>query len=728
MPITTLPTQTDDSVGAVKADGDEFTPEVSNERAARIVEIYEEVGLSDGSTASSINAKLLTRVTGPSSAADNAVARFDATTGKLIKDSSVTIDDAGNIATSGTVDGRDVSADGVKLDSIEAFADVTDAANVAAAGAVMTSRTISTTAPLTGGAALSGDLTLSMPAATSVNDGYATAAQVSKLDGIEDGADVTDSANVAAAGAVMDSDFAGLAVGVLTRTGVGSYAVIKDKLDATTAPGDNDDMMSGYAVGSRWIDVTNDHAYICVDASVGSAVWPQLDGSGGGGGSGDVVGPASATNNAMARFSLTTGKLIKSGPGTIDDSGNIATSGTINGRDVSVDGAKLDGIESGADVTDSVNVAMAGAVMTSRTISTTAPLTGGGALSGDLTIAIPAATAAVNGYATSTQISKLDSIEAGADVTDAANVAAAGAVMTSRQVISGGGLTGGGALSADRTLAVGANADGSIVVNADDIQVGVITDAQHGSRGGGSLHAAATTSTAGFLSSADKTLLDAVVDLAYSRRNRTIIVDEFDHAVEGFGESLDSGATFVRATDDAGAFGVYQAKLNTTAGAAVTLYTLGAMGTIGAGQLRIVGRLRPLTLADASNDYTISLGIGSSADPGATNLIAFVFDRTISTTDWQARTKAAGVATTTGTGVAVSTSYAYFEVIVNSGATSVEFKIGGSTVATHTTNIPATSTVMYNFFKFARVAGSPAFDRQVNIDLLLQDRSFSSAR
>jgi hypothetical protein len=43
----------------------------------------------------------------------------------------------GNIAVSGTVDGRDVATDGTKLDGIEASADVTDATNVAAAGAVM---------------------------------------------------------------------------------------------------------------------------------------------------------------------------------------------------------------------------------------------------------------------------------------------------------------------------------------------------------------------------------------------------------------------------------------------------------------------------------------------------------------------------------------------------------------------------------------------------------------
>ena len=42
-----------------------------------------------------------------------------------------------NVVVSGNVDGRDVSADGTKLDGIEAGADVTDTANVSAAGAAM---------------------------------------------------------------------------------------------------------------------------------------------------------------------------------------------------------------------------------------------------------------------------------------------------------------------------------------------------------------------------------------------------------------------------------------------------------------------------------------------------------------------------------------------------------------------------------------------------------------
>lgn len=41
-------------------------------------------------------------------------------------------------------------------------------------------------------------------------------------------------------------------------------------------------------------------------------------------GSGDVVGPSSATDNAVARFDTTTGKLIQNSVVTIDDSGSVA--------------------------------------------------------------------------------------------------------------------------------------------------------------------------------------------------------------------------------------------------------------------------------------------------------------------------------------------------------------------------------------------------------------------
>ena len=44
---------------------------------------------------------------------------------------------------------------------------------------------------------------------------------------------------------------------------------------ATVAPTADDDSDDDYAVGSRWIDVTADKAYVCLDSTVGAAVWTE---------------------------------------------------------------------------------------------------------------------------------------------------------------------------------------------------------------------------------------------------------------------------------------------------------------------------------------------------------------------------------------------------------------------------------------------------------------------
>lgn len=46
--------------------------------------------------------------------------------------------------------------------------------------------------------------------------------------------------------------------------------------------------------------------------------------------------------------------------------GSVTVTGTVDGRDVAADGSKLDGIEAGADVTDTANVTAAGALMDSE--------------------------------------------------------------------------------------------------------------------------------------------------------------------------------------------------------------------------------------------------------------------------------------------------------------------------------------------------------------------------
>lgn len=138
-------------------------------------------------------------------------------------------------------------------------------------------------------------------------------------------------------------------------------------------------------------------------------------------------------------------------------------------------------------------------VPVTREIAATAPLRidGGAAadLSANRTLSILAASALNAGSMSSADYAKLAAIGAAAP-------------PGSRTLTAGAGLTGGGDLSADRTFDVVANADGSIVVNANDVQVGVLaTDGQHGTRGGGTLHANANGATAGFLTAAHYTLL-----------------------------------------------------------------------------------------------------------------------------------------------------------------------------------------------------------------------------
>jgi len=128
--------------------------------------------------------------------------------------SATTVSATGNITVGGTVDGRDVATDGTKLDGIEsgATADQT-AAEIRTLVESATDSNVFTDADhskLDGiEAGATGDQTnaeirAAVEAATDSN--VFTDADHSKLDGIEASADVTDTTNVTAAGALMDSE------------------------------------------------------------------------------------------------------------------------------------------------------------------------------------------------------------------------------------------------------------------------------------------------------------------------------------------------------------------------------------------------------------------------------------------------------------------------------------------------------------------------------------------
>ena len=145
---------------------------------------------------------------------------------------------------------------------------------------------------------------ISQIAASAVNDGYMSIAYATKLDGIAAGASVT---SVAAAGGTTGLSFTGGPI-----TGAGTLT-LNGTLNADsggtghTAPTVNGLLLIGDAVDEEWkkatitgtapITVTNGAGTITIGAT--------------GIGSGNVVGPASATQHELAKFSSTTGKAIE---------------------------------------------------------------------------------------------------------------------------------------------------------------------------------------------------------------------------------------------------------------------------------------------------------------------------------------------------------------------------------------------------------------------------------
>lgn len=111
---------------------------------------------------------------------------------------------------------------------------------------------------------------------------------------------------------------------------------LKNNLTATTAPGVTDDASKGYTKLSSWIE-NDTNIYECADATIGAAVWKDISSAGGGGVSGDVVGPSSATDNAVARYDTATGKLIQNSGVIIDDSNFVSGINKLNVDDIEID-------------------------------------------------------------------------------------------------------------------------------------------------------------------------------------------------------------------------------------------------------------------------------------------------------------------------------------------------------------------------------------------------------
>ena len=170
--------------------------------------------------ASRVNLGLGTAATTASTAYDAAGAAAAAQAASQPLDADLTtIAAAGNGAVLAASTASFLVADESKLDGIEAAADVTDTANVTAAGALMDSEVTNLTQVKAfdsadydpaGSAAAAQAASQPLDAVLTATTASFLVADESKLDGIEAAADVTDTANVTAAGALMDSEVTNL--------------------------------------------------------------------------------------------------------------------------------------------------------------------------------------------------------------------------------------------------------------------------------------------------------------------------------------------------------------------------------------------------------------------------------------------------------------------------------------------------------------------------------------
>jgi len=268
---------------------------------------------------------------------------------------------SGNIAVTGTVDGRDVATDGTKLDGIEASAtaDQTNAEIRTALEAASDSNVFTDAdhTKLNGIAASANNYVLP--------SGYATETYVgTQITALVDSSPATlNTLNELAAALGDDPNFA-----TTTANSIGTKLPLAGgSLSGNLDLPDNIKIRLG---ASQDLEISHESAG-------GGASIIKESGSGNlkiYGSNLELLSSTgeqyfNATQDGIVQIYCDNVARIKTSGTGASIVGNLVVSGTVDGRDVATDGSKLDGVEASADVTDTANVTSAGALMDSELTS-----------------------------------------------------------------------------------------------------------------------------------------------------------------------------------------------------------------------------------------------------------------------------------------------------------------------------------------------------------------------
>ena len=301
-------------------------------------------------------------------------------------------------------------------------------------------------------------------------------------------------------------------------------------------------------------------------------------------------------------------------------------------------------------------------VTNARTISTTAPLSGGGDLSANRTLSIAQATTSVDGYLSSTDWTTFNGKQAALGFT------------------------------AENT----ANKQNSLAVDGTGVKFPTV---------------------------------DAVNNLSFIDKGRRMVsfftdfigsssLDGLLSINSGGGASITAGSSIPNRTNQ-------QGVISFTTLAAATNYILYASGNgtaqfwFGGGAWNFETSLNISTLSSLTNRYRFLSGFGNnSANSTETDGVFFTYDEggtangAAASANWQCVTVANSVRTLTTTTTAVTAAaWNKLRIEINAAGTSVAFYVNGTLVATHTTNIPLGSASRYVLMKqgiFKTIGLTPA--------------------